>query len=229
MHVLVVMQRCTVFICTISAFWFVLDTIILVVALQSDDLKAEGVYFTTQVWIFGIFSKFAFILVYRLENQRVHSSTTTIEWISTNKAFICFRLYGTLQTAVLFTFFALLAMDSTILTYAMEEHNVSVIISWNHLRHVTPVIFYMMISPFLSAYLSSRMQITGKTFDTNRFRLALTVICSSLFLGALHHVFFDDAEIYMYKGGHRNVGRNCIFTFIISVVLSTLYYTYGFV
>ena len=97
-------------------------------------------------------------------------------------------------------------MNSTLLAHAMHVYNISVIISWNHLRHVTPVFFYLMLMHFLGPRLSEQMGFAQNvTFEYKKLVLLLVVISFTITFGALHHAAFDDDVLYMYKGGHVDV------------------------
>ena len=217
------------FMFVIVCLWAMLDLMTIVVVAQSTTPTVDAKYLTTQAWYFGFIAKA--LLVYQLCNPPVTKCAEFgMRWMWTHIGWIAFVLFGTLQVAVLFTFFALLAMHSTLLKYAMHEHNVSVIISWNHLRHVTPVFFYLMLMHYLAPGLVEQMQFSDKTvFDPQRLRLLSIVIALALLFGAMHHAIFDDDVLYMYEGGHPDVGRNCAMVFVISVIASSVYIIYGIV
>jgi hypothetical protein len=196
-------RKYILFVTLICIAWLLLDFAIMCVWFNSGSAK-DLKFLTTQVWIFGIFAKL-------MACFGAHTGAGV--WI-------CFLVYGVLQSAILFTFFALLTMDSTILTDAMRTHDISVIITWNHLRHVTPVIFFAMLLGFLAPLLRTQIQ-----FDN--FCTVNIVISFACLFGATHHIFVNDAEIYMYEGGHEHVGRNCAIVFANSVILSSIYYIYG--
>jgi hypothetical protein len=183
--------------------WAILDLAITCVWFASGSAK-DLKFLTTQVWMFGMFAKLAAYL-----------GASIGPWV-----WICFLVYGVLQSAILFTFFALLTMDSSILTDAMRTHDISVIITWNHLRHVTPVIFFAMLLGFIAPLLRRQIQFSN-------FRTAGIVIFCACVFGAVHHIFTNDGEVYMYANGHEHVGRNCGIVFANSVILSTIYYVYG--
>ena len=213
----------------IFCMWIMLDVLTCVVVFKSSTATTDAKYLTTQAWGFGFVAKLC------LWWQLSYPPKTVcigfgLRWVYTYIGWITFVLFGTLQVAVLFTFFALLAMHSTLLKYAMHKYNISVIVSWNHLRHVTPVFFYLMSMHYLAQELSNQMQFSrGTVFHPQRLRLLSVVITLSLLFGVVHHALCDDATLYMYEDGHPHVGRNCIMVFVVSVILSSIYIIYGIV
>lgn len=230
-------SRNNLFTCVICVMWLLLDVLTCFVVGRSTTAETDAQYLTTQTWVFGFLAKA--MLLWQLLRRKLCMAPveTTVcglsKWAYLNVYWICFLLYGTLQAAVLFTFFALLAMNSTLLKEAMGEYTISVIISWNHLRHVTPVFFYLMLMQFAAPEIrqwpgSPRVHDREKGLDAYKFFLANLVICAALAMGLLHHALFEDDELYKYRHGHPDVGRNCALVFTIAVILTTYYSVYGF-
>lgn len=213
----------------IIILWATLNLLTSVVVIRSTTPTVDAKYLTTQAWYFGFVAKL--LLAYQLLSPPTTKCVELgVQWMWTYIGWVAFVLFGTLQVAVLFTFFALLAMHSTLLKYAMHEHSISVIITWDHLRHVTPVFFYLMLMHYLAPALVQQMQWADETvFSPQRLRLLSIVIVLALLFGAMHHANFDDDVLYMHKGGHPDVGRNCAMVFVISVVVSSVYIIYGVV
>lgn len=225
-------SRKNLFTCVICVLWLLLDVLTCFVVGRSTTAETDAQYLTTQTWVFGFLAKT--MLLRQLCMAPVKTTDCDLsKWAYLNVYWICFLLYGSLQAAVLFTFFALLAMNSTLLKEAMDEYTISVIISWNHLRHVTPVFFYLMLMQFAAPEIrkwhgSQRLYGDAKGLDAYKFFLANLVICAALGMGLLHHALFEDDELYKYRHGHPDVGRNCALVFTITVILTTYYSVYGF-
>lgn len=221
-----------VFIGIIGAFWCTLDVMTTYVVYESSTGTTDIKYLTTQAWLFGFLAKL-FLVMHLWKSPGITAGKITLWWIVMNIGWICFILYGTLQIAVMFTFFALLAMDSTLLSAAMQLHNISMIITWNHLRHVTPVFFYLMLMTFLGPDLAKRVEpdppLKSNTFSEKKFVVLSLVIGCGLLSGALHHYFIDDPKLYMYESGHADVDQNCIIVFSMSVILASVYCIYGII
>jgi hypothetical protein len=224
------------FIGIIFVFWLLLDILISFVVYESTTPQTDIQYLTTQTWLFGFVAKFALLRqLYMTKCATRQPPVDLLAWLYANRYYICFILYGTMQTAVLFTFFALLAMDSTLLREAMNEYSISVIITWNHLRHVTPVFFYLMtmqaIQPQMKHWCrckSTQSEPEAAYLHAYKFIFANLVVAFALFMGALHHVSFPDDQLYKYTSGHQDVGKNCILVFSIGVILTTYYSVYAF-
>ena len=212
------------FFFTICSMWCALDILTIIVVVQSTTPTTDAKYLTTQAWLFGFIAKICLIwqLLCPPPTQCMEFG---LHWMRIYSGWITFLLFGTLQVAVLFTFFALLAMHSMLLKYAMHKYNISIIITWNHLRHVTPVFFYLMSMHYLAPELAKQMGLSQQktVFGHQRLRLLLIVITLALFFGLLHHYIFDDDVLYMYRGGHPDVGRNCAMVFVVSVMTSSVY------
>ena len=58
------------------------------------------------------------------------------------------------------------------------------------------------------------------TFEYKKLVLLLVVISFTITFGALHHAAFDDDVLYMYKGGHVDVGRNCAMIFVSDCMIT---------
>ena len=228
--------RDNVFICIISVLWLLLDILTCFVVGKSTTPQTDAQYLTTQTWLFGFLAKIMLMRQLSMQAQTPQvSSISTMRWLYNNVYWIIFILYGALQTAVLLTFFALLAMNSTLLREAMQMYSISVIITWNHLRHVTPVFFYIMLTQFLAPrmktwYMTDNPAASndgGGRLDHYKCIVANLVVVTALFMGTLHHLVFPDEELYKYQHGHPHVGRNCALVFAISVILATYYFVYG--
>ena len=242
-------SRNNLFTCVICVMWLLLDVLTCFVVGRSTTAETDAQYLTTQTWVFGFLAKAMLLWQLLLRQVCMAPVKTTVcdlskcglsKWMYLNVYWICFLLYGTLQAAVLFTFFALLAMNSTLLKEAMQEYTISVIISWNHLRHVTPVFFYLMLMQFAAPEIrewrgsprvhdrEKGVDDREKGLDVYKFFLANLVICAALAMGLLHHALFEDDELYRYRHGHPDVGRNYALVFTIAVILTTYYSVYGF-
>jgi hypothetical protein len=231
------MGRENLFITIISLLWLQLDILTWFVVGKSTTPQTDAQYLTTQTWLLGFLAKLMLMRQFcRSANVQKEHPVATMSWLFDSIYWIVFILYGALQTAVLLTFFALLAMDSTLLREAMQGYSISVIITWNHLRHVTPVFFYLMLMQCMAprfrewcaAGPTAHGNDDGNGLDPYKFIVANLVVVVALIMGLLHHGLFPDEDLYKYRDGHPDVGRNCALVFAISVILATYYFVYGF-
>lgn len=204
--------------------WLILDIMLICVIANDDYPMLFLKYLTNQVWIIGIMPK---ILIW-LMLLTCFFCPSDLDLPSSEKLFVLtitsFLTFGVLQAGVLTTFFALLCFDSSMfeIMITQQDHKISTVVLWNHIRHVTPVFLHLIVLCALQAG-------SKKIIDPLNIKWLISIgigfFCVTL--GLLHVTVSCDSELYMYKHGNESIDWNCRLVFLSTVACTITYFLYG--
>lgn len=188
--------------------------------------KADGMtmaYLTNQVWVMGMAVRLSMVVAWFF-NSSAHRPNLhmalSIGW----------GVIGAAYFAVMITFFTLVAMDYSILDVATEkEHKpVALVIEWNHLRHVSPVILHILITFSCSRWYARGLEAVNDVKRCEGAAILRAVFYGTpLLLALLHSLCTDDKELYQYTRDITGIYCQLIFAGTSLAASAWLYYVPG--
>ena len=206
----------------VLVFWFLTDIMVVVSNTSGWEI---ALYLTNQVWAFGVITR---VVVFGEVCKLTHPELTLDDysWLAS----MMFLLLGILQIGVFFTFSILLLFDGTIIDHAVNDNRAAVVVVWNDVRHILPVVMHLVLLLFMRAYFATNILRCapwwwGERLD--RTKMALLLWAVPMFLGLFHAAFTDDEELYMFTDAA--VGARCQLGFAMAACLGSILVAYVYI